>query len=247
MDWVVIQFIFGLVRAPLTYRIEEVFERKDVRGGQYMKAVRAAIAVLSLTMIVGCVPMKMHTNTVAELEEARKTSAQTTAAFDSFKKKSTAEIETLQQEKAKMSKDLTAALTEARDKIKDLESKLATEQVKAGTLREEKQKLMTGTTTAQEEIARIQKRAGELETAAVRVDDLEKRLLERDQEIGKLRQALLDHETLASKVTTLTKERTQLMAELQKQQEALKARKEQPEAKECGPAPPNPGVNRQGN
>ncbi|MDE3049733.1 MAG: hypothetical protein KGJ48_07510, partial [Nitrospirota bacterium] len=152
-----------------------------------------------------------------------------------------------QQEKAKISKDLTAALTEARDKIKDLESKLATEQVKAGTLREEKQKLMTGTTTAQEEIARIQKRAGELETAAVRVDDLEKRLLERDQEIGKLRQALLDRETLASKVTTLTKERTQLMAELQKQQEALKARKEQLEAKECGPVPPNPGINRQGN
>ena len=51
------------------------------------------------------------------------------------------------------SKDLTAALTEARDKIKDLESKLATEQVKAGTLREEKQKLMTGTTTAREEPA----------------------------------------------------------------------------------------------
>ena len=212
-----------------------------------MKAVCAATAVLSLTMIVGCVPMNIHTNTLAELEEARKALAQTTAAFDSFKKKSTAEIETLQQEKAKMSKDLTAALTEARDKIKDLESKLSTEQVKAGTLREEKQKLMTGTTTAQEEIARIQKRVGELETAAVRVDDLEKRLLERDQEIGKLRQALLDRETLASKVTTLTKERTQLMAELQKQQEALKARKEQPEGKECGPAITHPEVNRQGN
>ena len=143
-----------------------------------------------------------------------------------------------------MSKDLTAALSEARDKIKDLESKLATEQVKAGTLREEKQKLMTGTTTAQEEIARIQKRVGELETAAARVDDLEKRLRERDQEIGKLRQALVDRETLASKVTTLKQERTQLMAELQKQQEAMKVSKEQPKAKECEPAPTNPGVNR---
>ena len=212
-----------------------------------MKAISAATAVLSLTMIVGCVPRNMYTNTLAELEEARKTSAQTTAAFDSFKKKSTAGIEILQQEKAKMSKELTAALTEARDKIKDLESKLATEQVKTSTLREEKQKLMSGTTTAQEEIARIQKRVGELETAAGRVDDLEKRLRERDHEIEKLRQALIDRETLASKVTTLTQERTQLMAELQKQQEAIKARKEQPEAKECGPVPPNPGVNRQGN
>jgi chromosome segregation ATPase len=106
---------------------------------------------------------------------------------------------------------------------------------------------MTGTTTAQEEIARIQKRAGELETAAARVDDLEKRLRERDHEIGKLRQALLDRETLSSKVTTLTQERTQLMAELQKQQEAIKVTKEQLKAKECGPALLNPGANSQGN
>jgi pyruvate/2-oxoglutarate dehydrogenase complex dihydrolipoamide dehydrogenase (E3) component len=103
-----------------------------------MKSIRAAAAVLSLAIIVGCVPTSTYRNTVAELEEARKTSTQTTTAFDSFKKKSTTEIEILQQEKAKMSKELTAALTEARDKIKDLESKLATEQVKAGTLREEK-------------------------------------------------------------------------------------------------------------
>lgn len=212
-----------------------------------MKALSGAAMVLSLVAIVGCVPVSTYRGTVAELEEARKISSQTTAAFDTFKKKSTAEIEILQQEKAKMSKDLTAALTEARDRIKDLESKLATEQVKVGTLREEKQKLMTGTTTAQEEIARIQKRVGELETAAARVDDLEKRLRERDHEIGKIRQALVDRETLASKVTALTQERTQLMADLQKQQEALKARKEQPETKECGPASPIPGVNRQGN
>lgn len=209
-----------------------------------MKAIRATTAVLSLTTIVGCVPMNMYTNTLAELEEARKTLAQTTAAFDSFKKKSTAEIESLQQDKAKISKDLTAVLTEARDKIKDLESKLATEQVKAGTLREEKQKLMSGTTTAQEEIARIQKRVGELETAAGRIDDLEKRLRERDHEIGKLREALVDRETLASKVTALTQERTQLMAELHKQQEAIRARKEPLETKECGPASPSPGANR---
>ena len=212
-----------------------------------MKAMNAAAAVLSLATIVGCVPMSTYKYTVAELEDAQKNSAQTTAAFESFKKKSTAEIEGLQQEKAKMSKDLTAALTEARDKIKDLENKLATEQVKAGTLREEKQKLMTGTTTAQEDIARIQKRAGELETAAARVDDLEKRLRERDHEIGKLLQALVDRETLSTKVTTLTQERTQLMAELQKQQETIKVTKEQLKAKECGPVPPNPGANSQGN
>jgi uncharacterized phage infection (PIP) family protein YhgE len=218
-------------------------ERRDVRGGEDMKDISVTTAVLSLAIFAGCVPANMYKNALAELEEAKNNSAQTTAAFETFKKKSTAEIENLQQDKAKISKDLTTALTEARDKIKDLESKLATEQVKVGTLREEKQKLMTGTTTAQEEIARIQKRVGELQTAAGRVDDLEKRLRERDHEIGKLRQALVDHDTLASKVTALAQERTQLMAELQKQQETIKARKDQPDTKECKPASPIPGVN----
>ena len=51
-----------------------------------MKAISAATAILSLTMIVGCVPVSTYRNTVAELEETQKTSAQTTAAFDSFKK-----------------------------------------------------------------------------------------------------------------------------------------------------------------
>lgn len=212
-----------------------------------MKVLGVTLAVLSITMIVGCVPSSMYRDSLAELEETRKTSAQTAAAFESFKKKSNVEMDVLHQEKSRLSKDLTTALTEARDKIKDLESKLATEQVKAGTLREEKQKLMTGTTTAQEEIARIQKRVGELETAAGRVDDLEKRVQERDQEIGKLRRALADREVLTSKVTTLTQERTQLAAELHKQQEAVKARKEQPEAKECGSVAPNSGGNLQGN
>ncbi len=216
-------------------------------GGQYMKAISGAAMVLSLIAIFGCVPVNTYKGAVAEMEEARKVSSQTTAAFDAFKKKSTAEIEILQQDKAKLSKDLIAALTEARDKIKDLEGRLATEQVKAGTLREEKQKLMTGTTTAQEEIARIQKRIGELETSTARVDDLEKRLRERDHDIGKLRQALVDRETLASRVTALTQERTQLLADLQKQQETMKANNEPREAKDCEPPHPNPGANRQAN
>ncbi|MGH7205005.1 MAG: OmpA family protein [Nitrospiraceae bacterium] len=176
--------------------------------------------------------------TLAELEETRKTSVQTAEAFESFKKKAAADLESLQQDKAKLSKELTAALTEARDKARDLEAKLAAEQVKVATLREEKQKLMSGTTTTQEEIARIQKRVGELETAAGRVGDLEKRLHERDQEIGKLRQAAADRELLASKVAGLMQEREQLIAELAKQQKAMKAQKERLEARSGEQAPP---------
>jgi chromosome segregation ATPase len=209
-----------------------------------MNRLYVSAALIPMTIIVGCVPLSIHRNTVAELEETRKTSAQITAACDDSKKKAEAEIEVLQQDKAKISKDQKAALTEARDKIKDLESKLATEQVKTATLREEKQKLMSGTTTAQEEIARIQKRVGELETAAGRVDELETRIRERDHEIEKLRQTLIDRDALASKVAALTQERTRLTAELQKQQETINAYKEQPETKECLPASSTHGINR---
>ena len=190
-----------------------------------------AVAALSLTTVAGCVSTSTHRETLAELDETRKASAQMAEAFESFKKKSAADLENLQQEKAKLSKELTAALTEARDKARDLEAKLAAEQVKVATLREEKQNLMSGTTTTKEEIARIQKRAGELATAAGRVGDLEKRLQERDQEIGKLRQAVADRELLVSKVATLMQEREQLLAELVKQQEAMKAQKERLEAR----------------
>jgi chemotaxis protein MotB len=63
---------------------------------------------------------------------------------------------------------------------------------------------MSGTTTAKEEIARLQKHAGELETEAARAEDLAKRLAERDQEIERLRKAAADRESLANKITALT-------------------------------------------
>jgi chromosome segregation ATPase len=142
------------------------------------------------------------------------------------------------------------ALTEARDQARDLSTKLAAEQVKAATLREDKQRLMSGTTTTKEEIARLQKHAAELETEAARAEDLAKRLAERDQEIERLRKAVADRETLANKVTALTdkferakqqvtsltdelttrneeaarvrQERDKLIMEIQKRQEGLK-------------------------
>jgi chromosome segregation ATPase len=157
-----------------------------------------------------------------------------------------ARLTALEKEKSQTA----GALTEARDQARDLSTKLAAEQVKAATLREDKQRLMNGTTTTKEEIARLQKHAAELETEAARADDLAKRLLERDQEIERLRKAVADRETLANKVTALTdklerakqhvtsltdelttrneeaakvrQERDQLIMEIQKRQEALK-------------------------
>jgi chromosome segregation ATPase len=155
-------------------------------------------------------------------------------------------VAAMEKEKSQMA----GALTEARDQARDLSTKLAAEQVKAATLREDKQRLMSGTTTTKEEIARLQKHAAELETEAARADDLAKRLAERDQEIERLRKAVADRESLANKVTALTdkferakqqvisltdelttrneeaarvrQERDQLIMEIQKRQEGQK-------------------------
>ncbi len=101
---------------------------------------------------------------------------------------------------------LTASLTQEQNRARDLESKLIAEHRLVTGLQEDKQKLLSGTTTAQDEIARLQKRAGELETQAARAADLDKRTASQDQEIGKLRQAASDRDALAAKVTSLTEE-----------------------------------------
>jgi chemotaxis protein MotB len=155
-------------------------------------------------------------------------------------------IAALEKEK----EQLTVALGEARDQARDSGTKLAAEQVKSAALREDKQRLMAGTTTAKEEIARLQKRASELETEAARASDMAKRLSERDQEIAKLRKTAAEREALAGRMAALTdklertkqrvgtltgelallseealrtrQERDRLSHEIQKQQESLK-------------------------
>ncbi len=101
-----------------------------------------------------------------------------------------------------------AELANARNQMRDLTIQLAAERDNVGRISEEKQRLMTGTTTAQEEIARLQNRVGELEAVAARASDLEQRLSERDQEIGRLRETAADRGSLAVKVDSLTDELT---------------------------------------
>ena len=106
----------------------------------------------------------------------------------------------------KEKESLAAGLAQEQNRTRDLESKLIAEHRLVTALQEDKQKLLSGTTTAQDEIARLQKRAGELETQAARVADLDKRQAVQDQEIGKLRQAASDREAMAAKVSSLSGE-----------------------------------------
>lgn len=141
-------------------------------------------------------------NKAEDLQRRLDTAQQELAGSTKAQADARTRITALEKEK----EQAVAALTQAKNQARDLETKLAAEQVKLATLREEKQKLMSGTTTAQEEVAKLQKRAGELETEAARVADLQKRLEERDQEIAKLRQGLADRQTLQSRVTALTED-----------------------------------------
>jgi len=141
-----------------------------------------------------------------------------------------ARLSALEKEK----NQIGAALTEARDQARDLATKLAAEQVKSATLREDKQRLMSGATTPKDEVAKLQKRASEFETEAAKADDLTKRLAERDQELERLRKAAADRESLQTKVNALsdkldraTKRVTSLTDELTTvAEEAARARQE---------------------
>ncbi len=82
-----------------------------------------------------------------------------------------------------------AALAIAQNDARDLEVQLAAARQRIASVNEEKQRLMSGTMTAQEEIAHLQKLAGELGVKAALVEDLEQRLSEREQKIEELRVA----------------------------------------------------------
>lgn len=173
--------------------------------------ITGALAI-SLLM-TGCVTKRTHTDTLAELDAARKMSAKTTAALDEARKDAAAREKAQEEEKAKLAQELAAGIVEAKNQARDLQTRLQAEQSKVVLLQEDKQKLLRGTMIAQDEIARLQKRTGELESDAARMKDLEKRLPEGDQEIYTLRQTVADQVALASK---LEQERVSKLEEIQR-------------------------------
>lgn len=173
--------------------------------------ITGALAI-SLLM-TGCVTKRTHTDTLAELDAARKMSAKTTAALDEARKDAAAREKAQEEEKAKLAQELAAGIVEAKNQARDLQTRLQAEQSKVVLLQEDKQKLLRGTMIAQDEIARLQKRTGELESDAARMKDLEKRFPEGDQEIYTLRQTVADQVALASK---LEQERVSKLEEIQR-------------------------------
>jgi chemotaxis protein MotB len=120
----------------------------------------------------------------------------------------------LEAEKTRLSGELAKADGGARE----LAIKLQAEQATVAALQNDKQLLIARTSTVTDELARLQKRMGELETDASRAKDLEQRLSQRDIELGKLTQGgetlAVEKERLAAEKERLEKERAAKEAEI---------------------------------
>lgn len=106
----------------------------------------------------------------------------------------------------KEQEELKIALGKAEGDIRDLKTQLQAEKAQVAALRDDKQHLLGGTATAQSEIGRLQKRAGELETEAARAKELEQQLSERNQEIGQLRHSIADRDAVSAALALQTQE-----------------------------------------
>ena len=126
----------------------------------------------------------------------------------------------IEQEKAA----LNSQLGEGQAQIRDLQSKLAAESSQASALGDEKQRLLSGLSGAQAEVARLQKQAGELEAEASRLAQ-EREQLRKDQD--QLR-SVLDQERDRLKAeeaekARLQKDQEQLRTSLDQERNRLKA------------------------
>src|SRR2546425_6982674 len=166
------QRIIGLTSAMIRSYL------KGDQGGETMNICTVTRVVMCAALVTGCVSSGTHEETVAQLEEARKGAAQSAAAFESYKKQTAAEADSL------------------KNQLADVNARIAA--------------LMSGTTTAQDEIARLQKRAGELEAETARANDLVKQLSEREQDLNER----LKNE--AAEKARLEKERAAKEAEIQR-------------------------------
>ena len=122
---------------------------------------------------------------------------------------------TRSNEELRRERDLLQAKSDGLEKNlnvakEEFETKLKAEQATVAALQKDKELLITRTMGATDELAKAQKRLGELETDASRAKDLEQRLSQREIEVGRLAQG---GETLAAEKQTLAAEKERLEKE----------------------------------
>lgn len=168
-----------------------------------------ALAMLCAMAVGGCVSTGTHTKTLTELEAAKKTSAQ------------------LQQQLAGLQQNLDQEATErkaAEQQATELQSRLDGLEKEKGQLNSElgnvrgqitdlEQKLASGSASAREEIAKLQKQASELEGNAARIAKEREQLRQEQSQLA----TTLEQERLAKEeeIKRLTRTQEELSKSLQ--------------------------------
>ena len=168
-----------------------------------------ALAMLCAVAVVGCVSTGTHTKTLTELEAAKKTSAQLQQQLAGLQ-------QNLEQE-ATQRKAAEQQATELQSRLDGLEKENGQLNSELGNVRGQitdlEQKLASGSASAQEEIAKLQKQASELEANAARIAKEREQLRQEQSQLA----ATLEQERLAKEeeIKRLTRTQEELSKSLQ--------------------------------
>ncbi len=165
--------------------------------------VLATIGVCA-AVVTGCVQAGKYEKTRAELLEARRASAQTATALDSFKKQAAGDIKTLEAEQARLTKGMLAAqraLEQTQSDMETTQHRLAKEQ------QDRRQ--------AEGELAQLREERDFLQR---NVGDLTQRLSIVEQELGASKELLGEADT---RLVALEQEESRLTNELFNAQDSL--------------------------
>ncbi len=183
----------------------------------------SALAMLCAMAVGGCVSTGTHTKTLTELEAAKKTSAQLQqqlAGLQHNLDQEASQRKAAEQQAASLAQEreaLEARSSELQSRLDGLEKEKGQLNSELGNVRghitDLEQKLASGSASAQEEIATLQKQASELEANAARIAKEREQLRQEQSQLA----ATLEQERLAKEeeIKRLTRTQEELSKSLQ--------------------------------
>jgi chemotaxis protein MotB len=171
----------------------------------------------------GCVSTETHTKTLAELEAAKKTSAQLQQQLAGLQQnldKESTQRKAAEQQAASLAQEreaLAARSSELQSRLDGLEKEKGHLNSELGNVRghitDLEQKLTSGSASAQEEIAKLQRQASELEANAARIAKEREQLRQEQSQLA----ATLEQERAAKEeeIKRLTRTQEELSKSLQ--------------------------------
>lgn len=196
------------------------------------------LVVLCAITPVGCVTKETHTKTLADLEAAKKMSAQQASELDALKKKSQADAAQMQQQLAALQQDFdqeSSSRKAAEASVSQLKGDIQQAQQQADSLAREREALRARSEELQSRLDGLEKEKGQLandlEGVRGQIKDLEEKLASGNasaqDEIAKLQQRAKDLEGNAARIATereqLQQQQSQLSASLEQERQRLKA------------------------